>query len=113
MHELSITESILEIALRHAGGARIVSVRLRIGELSNYVDESISFYWSELTRGTLAEASRLEFEREPGTLLCLDCQRQYPVLGSQFTCPHCHGLSAIPAAGRECHVDSIEVADSA
>lgn len=113
MHELSIAESILDIALRHAGGARIVSVRVLIGELSSYVDESIELYWSELSRGTLAAGAALEFRREPGTLLCLDCQKQFPVRSPDFVCPYCQSPNAIPAGGRECYVESIEVADSA
>ena len=70
MHELGIAESILEITLRHAGGARVEAVRLVIGELSSYLDNSITFFWDELAKGTLAEGSRLEFRQEPGGLDC-------------------------------------------
>ncbi|MGC4056186.1 MAG: hydrogenase maturation nickel metallochaperone HypA [Paludibaculum sp.] len=109
MHELSITESILEIALRHAGGRRVSSVHLVIGELSSFVDESIQLYWQELTRGTLAEEAVLQFAREPGELLCLDCGRQFPVRTQDFLCPGCGSGSAVPARGKDCYVDSIEV----
>lgn len=109
MHELSITESILEIALRHAAGRRVASVHLVIGELSSYVDESIQLFWEELTRGTLAEEAVLKFAREPGELLCVDCGRQFPVRTRDFVCPHCQSTCAVPATGKDCYVDSIEV----
>ena len=47
MHELPVTESILEIALRHAqeaGARRITDLYLIIGQLSTIVDDSIQFY---------------------------------------------------------------------
>lgn len=109
MHELSITESIVEIALRHAAGRRISSVHLVIGELSSYVDESIQLYWEELTRGTPAAGAALQFTREPGELLCLDCHQRFPVRAAEFICPHCQSPSALPAGGKDCYVESIEV----
>ena len=109
MHELSITESILEIALRHAAGRRLASVHLVIGELSSYVDESIELFWQELSTGTAAEGAVLQFAREPGELLCLDCHQRFPVRSRDFICPHCQSASALPAGGKDCYVDSIEV----
>ena len=47
MHELPVTESILEIALRHAQKAdatRITDLHLVIGQLATLVDDSIFGY---------------------------------------------------------------------
>ncbi|MGD8998651.1 MAG: hydrogenase maturation nickel metallochaperone HypA, partial [Anaerolineae bacterium] len=71
MHELSVTESLLEIALRHAaraGAARITRLNIVVGELSSIVDESVQFYWDIVSRGTMAEGAELHFERVDGTL---------------------------------------------
>jgi hydrogenase nickel incorporation protein HypA/HybF len=109
MHELSITEAILEVVLRHAGGARVTGVKLTVGELSSFVDDSIELFWTELARGTAAEGAKLHFERRPGTLLCLECSEEFPVGSPEFRCPKCGGTRAVPHGGRDCFVESIEV----
>jgi hydrogenase nickel incorporation protein HypA/HybF len=109
MHELSITEAILEVALRHAQGRRVHAVHLLIGELSSFVDESISLFWDELSRGTPAEGAKLVFRREPGTLWCFDCEKEFSIREPSFTCPQCGGVRARPGGGRDCCVESIEV----
>mgnify|MGYP000129696916 CR=1 FL=1 len=111
MHELSITESLLEIVLRHAAGRRVAAVHLLIGELSTFVDESIEMYWNELSRNTLAEGAKLQFRREPGALLCLDCQKEFSIHAPEFLCPGCGSARARLARGQDCYVESIEVED--
>lgn len=47
MHELSITQSMLELALseaKKANASRIDKISLIIGEMSGVVDESVKFY---------------------------------------------------------------------
>ena len=42
MHELAVTQSIMDIVLRHAGRAgaqRVVAINLVIGELTGFVDD--------------------------------------------------------------------------
>jgi len=60
MHELAVTEGLLEICLRHAEEARakrVTDLYLVIGELSSIVDDSIQFYWEMISLDTLAEES--------------------------------------------------------
>ena len=73
MHELPITESILEIAIRHAekaGAKRITDIHLVIGQLSSIVDESVSFYWDIISKDTIAEGAELHFRRVQIQMLC-------------------------------------------
>lgn len=109
MHELSITEAILDVVLKHAAGARVTGVHLTVGELTSFVDESIQMFWTELARGTAAEGSALHFRKQPGTLRCLDCANEFPVGSPDFRCPVCGSTRAIPDGGRDCFVESIEV----
>ena len=112
MHELSITESLLEIALRHAdtaGATRISDLYLVIGQLSSIVDDSVQFYWDIVAEGTLAEGAKLHFQRIPTKILCLDCNRQYNPADNQMACPDCDGININILAGEEFFLEAINV----
>ena len=56
MHELAITESILHIALQHAqkaNASRVTDINLLIGNLTAFIDNSISFYWEIISKDTI------------------------------------------------------------
>src|SRR3990172_1832280 len=112
MHELAVTESILNIALRHAEQAhatRVTDLHLVIGRLSSIVDDSVQFYWDMISQGTICEGARLHFERTPATLLCLDCNTTYTLAGELTGCPQCGGEHVTVTGGDEFRLDSIEV----
>ena len=112
MHELTITQSILEIALRHAEQAdaqRIIRLNLVIGELSGIVGDSVQFYWDTMSKGTLAEGSKLHFERVPASLRCLNCEHTFPLNGRDYTCPACGEARVVATGGKEFQLESIEV----
>ena len=112
MHELAVTESLLEIALRHAeraGARRIVRLNLVVGELASIVDESVQFYWDIISRDTIAEGAQLRFDRVPGTLRCMRCGHVFPIDGANYTCPECGEARVVVAGGDEFRLDSIEV----
>ncbi len=111
MHELSVTESILEIALRHgdaAGAATITDLFLVIGELATIVDESVQFYWDIVSQNTPAAGSLLHFRRIPGRLCCRACGQSFaPADG--LCCPACGGIEIDILAGEEFYLEAIEV----
>ena len=112
MHELSVTESVLDIVLRHAEKAqakRVVRINLVIGELSSIVDDSVQFYFDFMSKETVARGAQLAFERLPVTLLCGACEHKWRPEGADWTCPSCGEAQARVAQGREFYVDSIEV----
>jgi hydrogenase nickel incorporation protein HypA/HybF len=113
MHELSVTQSILDIALRHAERAnahRILGINLVIGDLTGFVDNSIQFYFDFLSKETLAQGARLNFERIAPRARCHACGAEYAPPDSRlWTCPECEALGGEVIAGREFSVASIEV----
>jgi hydrogenase nickel incorporation protein HypA/HybF len=111
MHELSVTESLLEIALRHArqsNANRVINLYLVIGQLSSIVDDSIQFYWELISKDTPAEGAILHFERLPATFSCLDCGCEYSPAGD-LSCPTCHSAHVRVKAGGEFRLDAIDV----
>ena len=114
MHELGITQNLLELALKHAeqaGAKRIVRLNLIVGEFSSVGDDSVQFYWDFLSRGTIAEGAELHFERVPGELECLLCGHRFRPNGEDYICPHCAGTRVVVAGGEEFRLESIEVED--
>lgn len=113
MHELSITQSILEIALRHgeqAQASKITRLHLVIGQLSSVIDESVQFYWEMIAKDTIAEGSKLHFMRIPAKLACQACGETYHLEGNQLEgCPACESLHVHVIAGREFRLESIEI----
>jgi hydrogenase nickel incorporation protein HypA/HybF len=112
MHELAVSENLLNIAVRHATRAnavRVTTLHLVIGQLSSIVDDSIQFYWDMISAGTICEGARLHFERRPATLKCLDCDQTYALSGELTDCPNCHSARIKVVAGEEFYLDSIEV----
>ena len=73
MHEFSITQSMLSLALEKANEAKaskITQINLVIGELSGIVDECVQFYFDFLSKDTIAAGAGLSLERKPTTLRC-------------------------------------------
>ncbi len=112
MHELSVTQSLLEIALRHAEQAnaqRITRLNMVIGELASIVDNSMQFYWDIVSKDTIAAGAELHFERVPGVLRCTACGHTFPLDGREYACPACGETQVVAAGGDEFRLESIEV----
>jgi len=112
MHELSVTESILKIVLRHAEEAQatqITDLNIVIGQLASVIDDSVQFYWDILSKDTIAEGAQLHFRRIPTLMLCLDCNHEYKPTDEEMACPLCEGIRIRILNGEEFHLDSIEI----
>ena len=115
MHELPVTQGILDVAIKAAQAnkaARITAIHLVVGELSSIVDDSVQFYFDLLSRDTIAAGAILNITRRAAAATCLDCQYLFDVHAPLATaCPQCGGLRLRVAGGREFYVDSIDVDD--
>lgn len=112
MHELAITQSILNIALQAAsqqGASRIRAIRLEIGPFSGVVPECVQMYLDVLAKGTAAEGARIEARRLPLRVECRDCGTVAEIDRTHIQCPACGSLRLKRLSGRECTVESLEV----
>jgi hydrogenase nickel incorporation protein HypA/HybF len=115
MHELSVTESILGIVIKHAKKnhvGKVVTIHLKIGELTDLVDEYIQHYFDYLSKGTIAEGAVLNMERSPVVFQCTDCKMQFHVSlkdSGKIVCSQCGGAKVSLVSGREFYIKHIEV----
>lgn len=113
MHELSVTQSVLDIVLRHAkqsNARRVLGINLVIGDLTGFVDDSIQFYFDFMSKDTAAQGARLNFERIPVQVRCTSCGAEYvPPDTRLWACPQCEALGGEIISGREFSVASIEI----
>lgn len=113
MHEYSITESMLSLALEKAAeakAAKITRINLVVGELSGVVSECVQFYFDAISKNTLADGATLSFATKPTRIRCRNCQKEFTPLNHDWACPDCHEMSVEIVSGRECYMESIEVA---
>lgn len=75
MHEMAVTQAMLNMALAHADGQRITDIYLQVGRMSAIVPESVEVFFDYLSQDTLAEGAALHFEVLPIEMTCLDCGR--------------------------------------
>lgn len=109
MHELSITQSVVEICEQHAQGRRVLSVILEIGSLSGVVPDAVEFCFEACTRATPLEGARLEIVRLQGKGRCLDCGAVSEI-GSYFDpCTSCGGFRLEIIQGEELRVKELDV----
>ena len=112
MHELAVTESILNIAEKHALGAnaaRVTDIHIVIGQLASIVDDSVQFYWDIISEGTICKGSVLHFERVPAIIQCQDCLTEYTIENGLKACPECQSARIKAIKGEEFWLDSIEI----
>ncbi len=112
MHELSVTENILDIALRHANenqAARVTDLYITIGRLASLVDDSIQFYWDIISADTICKGAQLHFNRIPARLLCLSCGHSFTLDAELTPCPACGSVQVKVTAGEEFLLDSIAI----
>ena len=73
MHEMPVTQGILNMALEHARGRRVTDIYLQAGQFSAVVPSSVEIFFGYLSKGTLAEGARLHFETLPLEMTCQAC----------------------------------------
>ena len=76
MHELPVSQNILDISLEYAereNASKILRIHIIIGQLTSFIDESIQFYWDILSKDSIAEGAELIFTRIPAEFNCKTC----------------------------------------
>jgi hydrogenase nickel incorporation protein HypA/HybF len=115
MHELPVTQSILNICLKHAmsyGVQKIMAIHLEIGEMSDLEDDWMQQYFDYVSKGTPAEGARLKIKRIPVVMRCNACGESFKVdmkKTAGIQCPKCSAeKNHTLVSGKEYHIKNME-----
>ena len=114
MHEYYIVEGVLDSvipAAEKAGADKLVCVRLRVGDMTEVVQESLDFMWGICCeqRGPMVEGCRLEVEYVYPRSACLKCGHEFEHDRFHLKCPECGSASTMLLSGRELEIASMDV----
>ncbi len=113
MHEMSLTEGVVRILEDQAathGFAKVKTVWLEIGELSNVDPESMLFCFGAIAKGSpIAAEATLEVVRVPGQAFCLDCGVNVAIANRYDPCPTCGGTGLQVTGGDQMRIKELEV----
>jgi hydrogenase nickel incorporation protein HypA/HybF len=110
MHELAITESVVEQISQRVGDARVIRVALQIGKLSGVVCESVRFCFEVCAQGTPLAGARLEIDETPGRARCRECGAGLEVEDLLTLC-RCGSANLEFLSGQELKIREVEIAD--
>jgi len=113
LHELGLTQGVLDIAVEHAkknNADKILRVNVKAGEMVTVIDDSMQFFFEYLSTDTIAKGASLVIEHVPVVVRCLSCGEQSKVNKLEiYTCPKCKEHTVELISGKEFFVDSIEI----
>ncbi|MFD0364829.1 hydrogenase maturation nickel metallochaperone HypA [Nocardia sp. GCM10030253] len=110
MHEMAITQSVIDAVCGHAAGRKVHSVTVAVGALCAVVPDAMQFCFELAAEGTVAEGAYLEIEQVPGRAVCRACGADFTLTELILLC-HCGSADVDVTAGRELRIRSMEVSE--
>ena len=112
MHEMSIAESIVKIALDCAAkenAVRINKLDLSIGTLAGIEFEALEFALEVVKKGSILERAEIVIDKVQAKAKCLECGTGYEAPQVFSKCPECGGYSTQLISGKEMQVRSLVI----
>ena len=108
MHELAITQSVVDAVAERLPGQRVTCVSLEIGALSGVVADSVRFCFDLVTEGTTLEGAALEITEPVASCECRACARVFEPDGPIVLCP-CGSADVTVLSGQDLRIKSVQV----
>ena len=108
MHELSISEGIVESVCEAVPEGQVLVVTVEIGKLSGVVPDAVRFCFDACTRGTRLEGARLDIVDVPGRGRCGSCEQELDMEELLTQCS-CGNPFLEVLRGQELRIRSVEV----
>ena len=113
MHELSIAESLIDLACEAADreqAPRVIRLQVRIGAIAGVVKEALIFSFELAAEGTACAGAELEIDDVPLTVHCPQCERTQTLHDTwNLSCPECGTPTPAVLTGRELELAAVEV----
>lgn len=112
MHEMSICEGILQVIEDQAVRQKFTEVkrvRLEIGPLAGVERDALFFSYDVVSRGSIAEGSKLEVIELPVKGWCMPCGKPVDVQQRYDACPDCGSYQVEITGGDELRIKDMEV----
>jgi hydrogenase nickel incorporation protein HypA/HybF len=112
MHELSIAQSIVELAEQQARNHQANSIEeleLEIGSLAGIDWSALEFALESAKKESLLENARIIVQRIAGEGRCGDCESLFPVENLLSACPVCGSYAVRIIKGKELRIKSMIV----
>ena len=112
MHEMSLTESLIDLVeeeARKGAFSKVGVVRLEVGALSHVSEDALIFCFDAVSRGTIAEGAKLDIITVPGQGWCMDCSKTVSLSERFGPCPECGNHHVQMTAGDEMRLHELEV----
>jgi len=108
MHEMAITQSVVDAVCEHAAGRRVHSVKLEVGALCAIVPAAMEFCFGLATEGTVADGAKLDVDVRAGAAQCRTCAARFELSDPILLCP-CGSADVEVLEGRDLKILSMEV----
>jgi hydrogenase nickel incorporation protein HypA/HybF len=109
VHELALTQSVVDLISERLGPARITAVHLEVGRLSGVLPDALRFCFEMVTEGTGLAGARLDISEPAGCGRCRACGAEFDVVDPLVLCD-CGSADVELRGGLDLLVRSVEVA---
>lgn len=112
MHEMSIAQSIVDLAeeqARNRGSLAVEELELEIGRLAGVELQTLAFALESAVKGSMLEQATIIRHIIDGEGQCTDCRHTFPMEALFASCPECGSYCVKIIKGKELRVKSIVI----
>lgn len=112
MHEASIAQNLLEIALdkaRDHKAKKITVIRVKVGEFAGVSKAALEFAFESFSQGTIAKGAILKILDISLQGQCRKCNEIFDIKKDEFKCLKCNSSEIDIISGQDLYIQDIEI----
>jgi|SRR5208283_4285220 len=111
MHELALSQSIVDLVVEYArkeGVRAVTRVVVEVGVAAGVEPDALRFCFDIVAADSLAQGAELAIETTTLQVRCRDCECEFEPARLVSSCPHCGSYAPRLLRGRELRVKSFD-----